>query len=847
MSRLSIEDFKRALAALDTQIFVSARNSLCDVCEPISLRLGEILNSTNKSDFHPGTRDATDNISLADIDHAFYNYAECGFCSLILRVILRAKERHLYNAIKSRPLSQDKLLSLDTIREALRSMESNTLSDTSSTANSISSSLNEFEIFDPDDLAIQVSVDAVCDYGALSLWLPLGESEDVNDNEFQLFLHPEDYRKLMGDAQNLEATLIIPKPLDRKTRDMDLMKRCLEYCRENHAKCKQSASPNTQVLQTAPSRIIDIVDMKLVPTNPSIEGHVNLQQVEYVALSYVWGRDPFFTLQSTNLNTLCKKDAFRDPAIKLPQTIIDAIEVTRFLGFRYIWIDSLCIEQDSTEDTVAQIGSMHIIYAQASLTIVAAVGDSAQHSILHVDPNQLASKYHTIGRLRFCLDRPEFKEVVASSTWATRGWTLQEVTCSDRFIFFTPERTYFSCALGNWNEDLPFDESIPAEQYQRYLRDEDPKGLGLDMAAGSGRDAQASSIYISMVEKLSTRRFTHDNDVLKASLGMYTMYMVDGLGMAVAGLPLYYLGAALMWQPNGLLSRRRCEGIPSWSWASWTGPISYPLGRLDGLDIQLTLDWFVDEFKGHRSTRPSYTVRTSPGYIKYLQVTGAFPKAAQTTLRAPAKEPRPDYFGENDPPILRRRIVNPSDRWMMNLSLAESTVLAFGGTTCDFHMRFREHEQSVQTSSHVHFCSIFSSQEAAESLDSDGLIGEMRVDSGTLESFFPDEFSLTAPNLGITTSVELLSFGHLDFSRENVQNVLYLNRYSRRGNFSPEFLAMVEANPDMVLVMWLFRQSAQSGGTWRNASRVAVGYVLRSRWDEAVKERGREWEWIRLH
>lgn len=843
MSQLSIEDFKRALAALDTQIFVSLRNSLCEVCEPISLRLDEILDSTDKSDFHPGTRDATDNIRLANIDHVFSNYAECGFCSLVLRVILRAKERHLYNAIRSRPSVEDKLISLDTIREALKSMESNTASETSSMANSMSSSSNEFEIFDPDDLIIQVSVDAVCDYGALSLWLPLGDSEDVDDNEFQFFLHPDDYQRMMGEAQNQEATLMIPKPLDRKTRDLDLMKRCLEYCRKDHAKCKRSASPNTEALQTAPSRLIDIVDMKLVPTNPSIEGHVKLQQVEYVALSYVWGRDPFFTLQSPNLSALCEKDAFRDPAIKLPQTILDAIEVTSFLGYRYIWIDSLCIEQDSTEDTVAQIGSMHIIYAQASLTIVAAVGDSAQHSILHIDPNHLASKYHTIGRLRFCLDRPEFKEVVASSTWATRGWTLQEVTCSDRFIFFTPERTYFSCALGNWNEDMPLDEAIPPEQYQRYLRDEDPKGLGLDMAAGIGRDVQASSIYISMVEKLSTRNFTHDKDVLKASLGMYTMYMVDGLGMAVAGLPLYYLGAALMWQPTGMLRKRRCEGIPSWSWASWTGPISYPLGRLDGLDIHLTLDWFVDEFKGYRFTKPSYAVRTSPGYIPYLQVTGGFPKAAQTVLRAPAKEPSPHYFGENDPPILRRRIVNPSDCWMMNLSLAERTVLAFGGTTCDFPIRFREHEHTIQTSSHVHFCSIFSSHEAAENMDNAELIGEMRVDTGTLESFFPDQFSTAASNMGIATSVELLSFGHLDFSRENVQNVLYLNRYSRRGNFSPEFLAMVDANPDMVLVMWLFRHS---GGTWRNASRVAVGYVLRSRWDEAVKERGREWEWIRL-
>lgn len=827
--QLSIEDFKRTLAALESQIFASVPNSLCQVCHPISLRLNEILNSTDKSDFHPGTRDTTGNIRLATIDHVFFSYLECSFCSLVLRLLLRAKERHLYHAMRSMPLVEETLMNIDTISEALKSLKSTTVSRTSSMASSSSWLSDGFEIFDPEELILQISVDAVCDYGAMSLWLPLRDSEDVDDNEFQMFLHPEDYETIMADAQKPEATLMIPKPLDRDTRDMDLMKRCLENCRKNHDRCNQSAAPDTEALQAAPSRLIDVVDMRLVPTNPGINGHVDLQQVEYVALSYVWGRDPLFTLQSPNLSTLCEKDAFRDPAIKLPQTILDAIEVTKFLGYRYIWIDSLCIEQDSTEDTVTQIGSMHVIYAQASLTIVAAVGDNAQHSILHIDPNQLSNKYHTIGDLRFCLDRPEFKEVVASSTWATRGWTLQEITCSDRFIFFTPERTYFSCAHGNWNEDLPQDESVSPEQYQRYLQDEDPKGLGLDMVVAG--DAQtASATYVSMAEKLSARDFTHDKDILKASLGMYTMYIADGLGMAVAGLPLSYLGAALMWQPNGVLSRRRCEGIPSWSWASWTGPIFYPLGRVDGLNIELTLDWFID------------AVRTSPRYIPYLQVDARIVRIAQHMLRASGKEPCHHESRDNSSTVLRRRIVSPQERWQQDFAIAEKTELVFRGAICSFPIRLRERDHTLQASGEVHFCSIFASLEASEDMDNDELIGEMRIDSGTLQSFFPDEFSPAASNMGIATNVELLGFGRLDFSLEHVQNVVYLNRYSRRGSFSPEFLALVDANPDMVLVMWLFRRP----GKPHTMSRVAVGYVVRSRWDEAVKERGQTREWIRL-
>jgi len=38
------------------------------------------------------------------------------------------------------------------------------------------------------------------------------------------------------------------------------------------------------------------------------------------------------------------------PYRKLCQNFKDAITVTRHLGFQYIWIDSLCIIQDSFDD-----------------------------------------------------------------------------------------------------------------------------------------------------------------------------------------------------------------------------------------------------------------------------------------------------------------------------------------------------------------------------------------------------------------------------------------------------------------------------------------------------------------
>ena len=62
----------------------------------------------------------------------------------------------------------------------------------------------------------------------------------------------------------------------------------------------------------------------------------------YVVLSYVWGPAQTYTLKTSSHEELRRG---LDPA-RLPKTLRDAMEVTARLGFRYIWIDALCIIQD---------------------------------------------------------------------------------------------------------------------------------------------------------------------------------------------------------------------------------------------------------------------------------------------------------------------------------------------------------------------------------------------------------------------------------------------------------------------------------------------------------------------
>jgi hypothetical protein len=52
-------------------------------------------------------------------------------------------------------------------------------------------------------------------------------------------------------------------------------------------------------------------------------------------------------------------------------TYQDAISVTRRLGIKYLWIDSLCIVQDDEADVRMQIARMGSIYGNSYFTIAA--------------------------------------------------------------------------------------------------------------------------------------------------------------------------------------------------------------------------------------------------------------------------------------------------------------------------------------------------------------------------------------------------------------------------------------------------------------------------------------------
>src|SRR5450756_303615 len=113
---------------------------------------------------------------------------------------------------------------------------------------------------------------------------------------------------------------------------MKLANEWLKECLSTHAGCQKP-------LETKPpTRVIDIGPGGEYPSLLVTDGDIT----KYVTLSHCWGKA---TLLTTTNSSLADRVAGIAMGL-LPRTFQDAIRVTHLLGFKYLWIDSLCIIQD---------------------------------------------------------------------------------------------------------------------------------------------------------------------------------------------------------------------------------------------------------------------------------------------------------------------------------------------------------------------------------------------------------------------------------------------------------------------------------------------------------------------
>lgn len=128
-----------------------------------------------------------------------------------------------------------------------------------------------------------------------------------------------------------------------------------------------------------PTRLIDINSGPESDTVRLTENNKN-EVLPYATLSYCWGGRPQ-TRRCEWLTTMINVHS-RGAGLQrsdLPKTLQDSIIIAEQLGIRYLWIDSLCIIQDSDDDWATEAAKMGEIYLGSVVTIVAASSSSAEH------------------------------------------------------------------------------------------------------------------------------------------------------------------------------------------------------------------------------------------------------------------------------------------------------------------------------------------------------------------------------------------------------------------------------------------------------------------------------------
>jgi hypothetical protein len=337
------------------------------------------------------------------------------------------------------------------------------------------------------------------------------------------------------------------------------------------------------------------------------------QRAEYIALSHCWGLPAkAATTIKTTASTL-QEFQTEIPWDKLSNTFRDAVVITRRLGFRYLWIDSLCIIQGDADDWATEASRMTTVYTKAFLVIAASGasdGDggcfrrnrsaseegvlqlacpgpdgTSNSSSLYIRRSQRGI-YFTLAEMRGD-EYPHGWKSAHGQPLDARAWTYQEEELATRILLYTEDELQWRCSEANACECKGVRKSLTATRSQR-LRLGQFAGGGEAVVSGTearSKEQRQESVvaWCFIVAEYTRRDITYMSDRLPGLSGIAGCWESAEGDRYHAGLWERDLPRHLLWWSHvgGLAapargSLRHTEYYaPTWSWASVTGAIQH--------------------------------------------------------------------------------------------------------------------------------------------------------------------------------------------------------------------------------------------------------------------------------
>ncbi|KAG5770216.1 hypothetical protein H9Q72_002790 [Fusarium xylarioides] len=380
----------------------------------------------------------------------------------------------------------------------------------------------------------------------------------------------------------------------------------LKSCKKNHKICQASQLKRAIVS----SRLIDegnsMSSVRVINTK-------DISVEPYATLSHCWG-----DLKVIKLN----KDTM--PALyhgintaTLPTTFAHAVEVVRFLRLRYLWIDSLCILQDSAQDWETESSKMGSIYGHAYINIAASSArDSSGGLFFDRDasnpksqaiPVTLESAKDNISSRgiqpgRYYLMNQNLWGSAMANPLNARAWVMQERLLSPRILHFTQDRIFWECLEEKSCEGLSsLRGNLVRQASTLQLRTEVDMTRLRNIVVSEATGARSMDWYREfhvawdqLIERYSKCGLTKEGDKVIAIHGLIKRLEDAIPDRCHAGHWESQMPASLCWHVNWgdpdasktpIHHRRSHEWLaPSWSWAGVKVPVCCRI-PVDGIRV----------------------------------------------------------------------------------------------------------------------------------------------------------------------------------------------------------------------------------------------------------------------
>ena len=253
----------------------------------------------------------------------------------------------------------------------------------------------------------------------------------------------------------------------------------LEECAHDHDQCRHQSTRS----KALPTRLVDIRPRNAADGSVRIVDSASLDltsgSLDYVSLGYLWEQDEPI-LSTDRLQAM--QSAL--PRELLPRALNEAFSAADQIGYRYLWVDSLCVLQDSEEDKERECRATADVYRNSALTIVLdQLNNSAYNRADMQDkqdiqdgkdiqygssrrPDGIQSPSGTPSRMESsstALSAIDFQ--TPGFGWDTRAWALQERFLSPRHLHLGEQQMYWECNALKASETFP--RGLPALLWEK--------------------------------------------------------------------------------------------------------------------------------------------------------------------------------------------------------------------------------------------------------------------------------------------------------------------------------------------------------------------------------------------